>query len=180
MSAALNAFVASHTAAYTGETRWGSAVHLAVRMFPCAQPPPMKLVTSVRGVVFKGANVVVVDDTIESHVMPGGRMEPGETVHQTLERELLEECGWTIREPRLFGMIHFHHLSPRPDGYRYPYPDFLHLLFVGEADAYNRSALKRGDEIETGSRLTPISRAMATLSLEQRTILAAAQAARSA
>lgn len=178
MSQALAAFVAGRAPSYAGETRWGPEVHLAVRVFACAEPPPAELVTSVRAVVFKGARVMVVDDQIETHIMPGGRMEPGETIPETLERELKEECGWTIREPRLFGMIHFRHLKPKPDGYRYPYPDFLHLLFVGEAGAYDRKALKREGEIETGSRLTPISHALATLSLEQRTILAAALAVR--
>lgn len=175
---ALDAFVAGRSPIYEGTTQWGEAVRLALKVYPCAELPPAELVTSVRGVVFKAAKVVVVDDAIETHVMPGGRMEPGETIAQTLARELLEECGWTMPAPRLFALIHFRHLSPRPDGYRYPYPDFLHLLFAGEAGVYRRGALKRQDEIETGSRLVPISRALASLSPEQRTILAAAMTAR--
>lgn len=175
---ALDALIAGTTPIYEGETRWGPMVHLAVRIFASEILPPADLVTSVRGVVFKAARVVVVDDTIESHVMPGGRMEAGETILQTLERELLEECGWTMPAPRLFGMIHFRHLSLRPDGYRYPYPDFLHLLFVGEAGEYRRAALKCDDEIETGSRLVPISRALTTLSTEQHALLQAAVTAR--
>ncbi|MDP3854718.1 NUDIX hydrolase [Phenylobacterium sp.] len=174
----LDAFITGRSSIYEGTTQWGGAVRLAVKVYACDEPPPAELVTSVRGVVFKGAKVMVVDDAIETHIMPGGRMEPGETIAQTLRRELLEECGWTMPEPRLFGMIHFRHLSARPDGYRYPYPDFLHLLFAGEAGAYRRASLKREGEIETGSRLVPISRALATLTLEQRTILARATAAR--
>lgn len=178
MRAALDNFIADRTSIYRGETRWGDAIHLRVQVFACAERPPAELVTSVRGVVFKGGKVVVVDDTIESHVMPGGRMEAGESVAQTLERELLEECGWTMPSPQLFGMIHFHHLGAKPEAYRYPYPDFLHLLFTGEAGVYRRSAVKRGDEIETGSRLTSIPRAMKALSAEQQAILAAAMEAR--
>lgn len=177
---ALDAFVAGRAPAYEGDTHWGPEVHLAVRIYPCAEVPPVELVTSVRAVLFKGARVMVVDDHVETHIMPGGRIEPGETIAQTLDRELREECGWTIREPKLFGMVHFRHVKPKPDGYRYPYPDFLHLLFVGEAGAYDRRGLKREGEIETASRMVPISQAMAMLSLEQRTILAAAQAARRA
>ena len=172
------ALIVGRTPSYEGEARWGSQIHLSVRVFPCAEPPPTDLVTSVRGVVFKGAKVVVVDDGIDSHVMPGGRIEPGETIGQTLARELREECGWSIPAPRLFAMICFRHLSARPDNYRYPYPDFLHLLFVGEAGDYRRSGLKRAGEIETGSRLVPISRALATLSVEQQTILRLAMDAR--
>jgi ADP-ribose pyrophosphatase YjhB (NUDIX family) len=178
MRSALDSFLADRTSIYRGETRWGDAIHLRVQVFACAEPPPTDLVTSVRGVVFKGGKVVVVDDKVESHVMPGGRMEAGESIAQTLERELLEECGWTMPSPQLFGVIHFHHLAPRPEGYSYPYPDFLHLLFVGEAGVYRRSDIKRSDEIETGSRLTSISRAMKALKTEQQAILAAAMEAR--
>ncbi|MDO8911029.1 MAG: NUDIX domain-containing protein [Phenylobacterium sp.] len=173
-----DSLIAGRTPSYEGEARWGPQIHLSVRVFPCAESPPDDLVTSVRGVVFKGAKVVVVDDGIDSHVMPGGRREPGETISQTLARELREECGWSAPSPRLFAMICFRHLSARPDNYRYPYPDFLHLLFVGEAGDYRRGSLKRAGEIETGSRLVPISRALAALSLEQRAILGLAMGAR--
>ncbi|WP_340647226.1 NUDIX domain-containing protein [Phenylobacterium sp.] len=172
--------IAGRTPSYQGEARWGAQIHLSVRVFPCTEPPPADLVTSVRGVVFKDTKVVVVDDGIDSHVMPGGRMEPGETIGQTLARELREECGWSVPSPCLFAMICFRHLSARPENYRYPYPDFLHLLFVGEAGDYRRSSLKRAGEIETGSRLVPISRALTTLSLEQQAILRLAMGARGA
>lgn len=175
-----DALIAGRPPNYEGEARWGPQIHLSVRVFTCAELPPADLVTSVRGVVFKGSKVVVVDDGIDSHVMPGGRMEPGETIGDTLARELMEECGWSMPAPGLFAMIYFRHLSARPENYRYPYPDFLHLLFVGEAGDYRRSGLKRAGEIETGSRLVPISRALATLSREQRTILRLAMDARMA
>ena len=174
----LTALIAASTPTYEGEARWGPQIHLAVKVFPCAQPPPIGLVTSVRGVVFKAAKVVVVDDGIDSHVMPGGRMEPGETIGDTLAREVMEECGWTLPSPRLFAMIHFRHLTARPESYPYPYPDFLHLLCVGEAGTYRRAGLKRAGEIETGSRLVPISRARTALSLEQQAILRLAMEAR--
>lgn len=166
-------------ALYAGEVIWPDAIRLAVGVYPCTSAPAPELVSSVRGVVFKGAKVIVVDDQVASHVMPGGRIEAGETMDGALRRELLEECGWTISTPRLFGLIHFRHLTPRPEGYRYPYPDFIQLLFVGEAEAYSRAALKRAGEIETGSRLTPISRALEALGQEQQAILRAAIAARS-
>lgn len=175
----MDALLGGAPALYEGEAIWSEALRLSVSAYRCVEAPSPELVTSVRGVIFKGAKVVVVDDQTASHVMPGGRIEAGETMEGTLRRELLEECGWTISAPRLFGLIHFRHLTPRPEGYRYPYPDFIQLLFVGEAEAYSRAAVKRAGEIETGSRLTPISRALAELGPEQQAILRAAIAARS-
>jgi 8-oxo-dGTP pyrophosphatase MutT (NUDIX family) len=53
----------------------------------------------------------------------------------TLEREMREETAWTIADPRLIGFMHFHHLTPKPLGYAYPYPDFLQVVYVVRAAA---------------------------------------------
>jgi hypothetical protein len=58
------------------------------------------------------------------------------------------------------------------------YPDFVQPVFAVEAESYHRNALKRAGEIETGSRMTPIRRALSFLEKGQRIILTAALAAR--
>lgn len=172
--------MAGRGAHYSEEVRWGD-IRLAFSLHLTPETPPAELITSVRSVAFRRGAVVVVDDSVGgSHVMPGGRMEPGETIAQTLEREVLEECGWTVTDVRPLAFGHFHHLSPKPDGYRYPYPDFLHLVFMGEAGEYRRDALKRAGEVETGSRVTSIRRAMARITPDQQALLRAALAARTA
>ncbi|MGE5141036.1 MAG: NUDIX domain-containing protein, partial [Rudaea sp.] len=57
-------------------------------------------------------------------------------IEETLEREVLEETGWSLRDARLLGLLHYHHLEPRPPAYRYPYPDFIQLVFVAEASRF--------------------------------------------
>ncbi|MDA0746484.1 MAG: NUDIX domain-containing protein [bacterium] len=95
--------------------------------------PPLEYVTSVRSLVFKGELVLVLQNRHSTHILPGGRREPGETLEETLRREVMEESGWTISGISLVGFMHFHHLKPRPPGYGYPHPDFVQLVYASEA-----------------------------------------------
>jgi len=114
------------------QAEW-APLRLRVRTYLTTTLPPLDLVSSVRALVIKGDQILVVRDPISVHILPGGRREAGETLMQTLQREVLEETGWTIRAAHLIGLAHFQHLTPKPDDYRYPYPDFLHLVYVATA-----------------------------------------------
>lgn len=175
MTTSLGAFLSGLAPQFEDETRWGES-GLSYSIYLTGKAPPAGLVSSARAVVIKGRSVVVVDETDRAHVMPGGRIEEGETIARALERELLEECGWTVHEPRPLALLHYRHITPKPAGYRYPYPDFLQVVFAAQAATYDRRALKRNGEIETGSRLTPIRRAMARIGRDQQVLLAAAAA----
>jgi ADP-ribose pyrophosphatase YjhB (NUDIX family) len=126
-------------------------VRLRVRTYLTSTLPPLDLVSSVRALVRRDDQILVVRDPVSVHILPGGRREPGETLRQTLEREVLEETGWTIRDARLIGLAHFQHLTPKPVDYRYPYPDFLHLVYVATADRYDAAQREAdGYELEAG------------------------------
>ncbi|WP_161978923.1 8-oxo-dGTP diphosphatase [Streptococcus sp. S784/96/1] len=47
---------------------------------------------------------------------PGGHIEKGESLHESVVREVYEETGLTIKNPRLIGVKHFH---TRGEGIRY-------------------------------------------------------------
>jgi 8-oxo-dGTP pyrophosphatase MutT (NUDIX family) len=126
-------------------------MRLRVRTYLTTTLPPLDLVTSVRALVRRGEQILVVRDPVSVHILPGGRREPGETLLQTLEREVLEETGWTIQLPWLIGLAHFQHLTPKPKDNRYPYPDFLHLVYVATVDRYDAAQREvDGYELEAG------------------------------
>jgi|GEM_PF-701944 len=119
-----------------GTVRW-DAISLQSSVYLTDLMPPNSLITSIRGVVLRGDQVLVMADENERyHIVPGGRREGNESIQETLRREILEETGWTFINPNYLGFVHYHHLTSCPDGYQYPYPDFIQLYFVVQADEH--------------------------------------------
>jgi ADP-ribose pyrophosphatase YjhB (NUDIX family) len=149
-------------------------IQLRARTYLTTTLPPLELVSSVRAVVQSRDQLLVVRDPVGVHILPGGRRESGETLVQTLQREVLEETGWTIRDLRLLGFVHFHHLTPEPVDYRYPYPDFLHVIYQATADHYDAQQ-REPDGYELDATLQPLAIAAALpLSQGERVLLKAA------
>lgn len=106
--------------------------------------PPMDLVTSVRAIVRKGDAVLAFDDLSGTHVVPGGRLEPDESPIAALTRELREEVGLTaIGEPTLIGLLHLHHVTPRPEIYPYPHPDYTSSISSRRRAKRSRESMSR-------------------------------------
>jgi ADP-ribose pyrophosphatase YjhB (NUDIX family) len=150
MNEELESFLASRSAESINTVIWGSGLRLRCSVYLDAEIPPLELVTSVRAVVFRGEDVLVQEDQSTRHILPGGRCEPGEDPHTTLRRELAEETGWTIGEPVFLGFMHYHHLDPKPENFRYPYPDFIHIVYASHAANYSPE-LKLDDGYEVGT-----------------------------
>lgn len=156
------------------EVQW-PGLRLRQRTYLAGPALPDVLITSIRAVVFRRGRVVVIRErTGPPHVTPGGRREVGEALETTLRRELREECGWSVGELRPLAFHHFYYLGEKPPGFAYPWRPFVQPIFVAEALAYDRTCLKRGDEIETGSSLMSVRRALNTVLGDQQTILQAA------
>lgn len=149
----LQQFLAQYEPWLVETTAWDNgAMPLRLAYYLSSAAPPEAYVSSVRTTLFRGKSVMVVRDFEEHyHVVPGGRREPGETLLETLRREVLEETGWTLCAPRPLGFVHFHHLAPKPDGYTFPYPDFLQRIYVTEAQDFIPEAMELGGyERESG------------------------------
>ena len=173
MNPDLSAFLARHAPIAEESAVWGT-LRLRITGYLSPETPPVEYVTSARGIVFRGDAVLVIRDPTGFHILPGGRCEPGETLEETLRREVLEETGWTIRDPSPLGFSHFRHLSPKPPDYPYPHPDFVQVIFTAEAVAFQPDP-RRPDEFVVSSAFHPIAGAR-TLDLDpgQRVYLDAA------
>ena len=58
----------------------------------------------------KEGNVVALDKVGKNYsgtTFPGGHVEPGETFKESVIREIYEETGLTIQNPRLTGIYHW-------------------------------------------------------------------------
>ncbi|MCP4426881.1 MAG: NUDIX hydrolase [Chloroflexi bacterium] len=173
MQADLAAYLAPLTVLAEETAVWGNGrLPLQITYYQTNQYPPLAYVASARAVLFHEGRVMVVRDRQDSyHVVPGGRREDGETILQTLQREMLEETGWTVAQPKLMASVHFRHLSPKLDDYPYPHPDFLHLVFIAQASEYKPEAITEGEyELETGFRSIAEAESL-PLSVSQRALL---------
>ena len=161
MDQALRRFLKGRTPLAEEEMDWsGGGLELVQTRYTYAldetASPPLDLVTSVRALLTRGPNIMVVRDPGGEHIVPGGRIDEGEGLLETLRRELLEETGWTVGgEPAPIGLFHYHIHSPKPVDYRYPYPDFLQLIYGAEADSHFPEAMEVGG-FELGSEFRPL------------------------
>lgn len=131
MAGELDAFLGSHTEAARESALWSEGqIELSVSLFLTSDLPPDALVTSARCIVMAKEQILVMVNPGGQHILPGGRREPGESVTMALRREISEETGIEIDRAERIAVVHFHHETPIPPNYPYPYPDFLNQVFI--------------------------------------------------
>lgn len=136
---------------------------IRIRAYAGRELPPLHYVVSVRALLFRCDQIMVIRDIWDQyHIVPGGRREDGESLAQTLQREILEETGWTLRDPALLGFLHFHHLSPKPEGFPHHHPDFFQAVYKAQADHFLPEA-QSTDDIEAEAVFRPIAEARALI-----------------
>jgi 8-oxo-dGTP pyrophosphatase MutT (NUDIX family) len=181
----LGAFLVGLTPAASEQWHWPTiGLDFDVTGYLTTLDPPLELVVSVRAIARRGGEPFLFESEGQTRAIPGGRREPGESPDAALVREIPEETGCAIvGAPRRLGILHLRsltprrNLAPRPEEFKYRYPDSLQWVFVaelaGEATPSDEPFVDKG-------RFVPVPEARALLgSAAERTFLEAALATRS-
>ena len=141
--------------AFAEETRiWAPLGTMRITCYLTDNMPPRKYVSSARAVVIDRDRVLLVQDPDESHIIPGGRLEPGETIEDAMRREVIEESGWSLAFCKPIGVLHFTHISTMSEG-QTVLPDFLQVVYAGIPDEYHPE-LMEADGYEIGTEFVSI------------------------
>lgn len=96
-------------------------------------PPEAALIGSVNVVPFEDAvHWLLVRTARGLWEMPGGTVEPGETMEGTIRRELQEEAGAHPLRYRLIGAWYCHRHAQKPFRPHMPHPVFYRVVVLGE------------------------------------------------
>ena len=85
--------------------------------------PPLELITAASVFAFEGDRILLTRLHSRGWDIPGGHIDGGETPEAAMRREVREETGAVLDRVELLGYVHLQVLAPKPEGYRYPYPD---------------------------------------------------------
>ena len=90
--------------------------------------PPRDHVSAAHCLAFAGDRIVLARHVEREWTIPGGHVEPGESVEDAMRREALEEAGVVVGRPSVLAVERIQRLSgPRSE--RYPEPAFQ-VFFV--------------------------------------------------
>jgi 8-oxo-dGTP pyrophosphatase MutT (NUDIX family) len=173
----LESFLADLVPACSERVSWrGGQIELENQVYLTDRPSLPSLTSSGRCIVVSDGKVLVMSNPTDTHILPGGRIEPNETIASATRREVLEETGLELAEMRQVGILVYRHITPRPPVYRYPYPVFLNTIFV--AEAINPDALFVNDTYELSGEFLPVEAALPRIAEYQQVLLAQAQECR--
>jgi len=170
------AFLRDHRPSSREPIAWSNGLSFEFTSILTKDLPPLPLITSVRAILECNGEVLVFEDDLAPHVIPGGHRENGESLLESLERGIREETGCRITgAPRQLGVLHLRMLSPKPERHPYAYPDNFWLIYAASALAV--AELSSQDARVQRPRFVPADAALAlALPAAERAFLNAALA----
>lgn len=107
---------------------WGSVE----ARFVWQQDYPIELVSNVNIVPIVGDQYVIIRLMNGRYELPGGTLEPNETILDGLKREVIEEVGSELIDYRVVGYFHCISHTEKPYRPHIPHPQFVRLFGYGE------------------------------------------------
>jgi 8-oxo-dGTP diphosphatase len=135
-----------------------------------ASLPPRELTATVLVLAFDGDRLLQTRLAARGWDIVGGHIEPGESPEAAARREAYEEAGARLGELHLLACQRLRLLGPRPDWYRYTYPDSYQVFYWAQIEALDEfipteEALERAVFAPDAARELPFVRTLGELYL---------------
>ena len=154
----VSAFLSNYTAVATEHMDWHSVkIKLVASAYLTHDLPPTDYITSVRSLVFHNGSILLMRNRDGARILPGGRLESGETLLDALRREIYEEAGVQITDIQRLGFVHLRHQTPKPSQYAYPYPDFFWPVFWSRSHS-KRALPQAPDDYQISTEFVPVAK----------------------
>jgi 8-oxo-dGTP pyrophosphatase MutT (NUDIX family) len=97
--------------------------------------PPGEMIATALVLAFDRDRLLQTNLVARGWDIVGGHIEFGESPEEAARREAYEEAGARLRELHLLGYQRLRLLGPRPDSYRYSYPDSYQVFYWAQIEA---------------------------------------------
>ncbi len=92
--------------------------------------PDPAICSTAFGFVFKKNKILLTRLRDRDWDIPGGCIDAGETLEQASIREVREETSARVEIVQLIGIQELEVFGPKPDGYRWPYPISVQVMYL--------------------------------------------------